>query len=107
MTQQRTSHPISSALLALLLTFTLAPASADDIAYQDAARKAFEAGHILPLRTILDQTNQTHPGQVLEAELEREDGIWIYEIKILRADGVVLKLSINAKDASLIKARQR
>lgn len=104
---QRTYHRISTALLTLLLTCALAPARADDAVYQDAARKAFEAGHILPLRTILDQTDRTHPGQVLEAELEREDGIWIYEIKILRSDGAVLKLSINAKDASLIKSRLR
>ena len=44
---------------------------------------------------------------VLEVELERKDGHWIYEIKILQADGLVVKLNFDAKDGSLIKTKSK
>ncbi len=100
-------HRISSALLALLFALVCAGANADGVVDHDAARKALEAGDILPLRTILDRAETTYPGRVLEVELERKGGYWIYEIKILQADGLVVKLNFDAKDGSLIKTKSK
>ena len=80
-------------------------ASADDVVGHDAARKALQAGEILPLQTILDRVETAYPGQVLEVELERKDGLWIYELRILQSGGLVVKLNFDAKDGSLIKTR--
>ena len=80
-------------------------ANADGFVDQDAARKALEAGDILPLRTILARAEASYPGQVLEVELERKGGLWIYEIKILQSDGLVVKLNFDAKDGSLIRTK--
>ncbi|MCG5502152.1 PepSY domain-containing protein [Ectothiorhodospira lacustris] len=61
------------------------------------------AGEIMPMEEVLRQAAGIVPGQFIEAELEREDGRYVYELKILDADGVRHKLYLNASDASLIK----
>lgn len=71
----------------------------------DRARRALEAGEILPLRTILDIVERDYPGQILEVELERDDGIWLYEIKLIGSGGIVIKLELNARDGSLLKKK--
>ena len=102
---QLSSRRGSTALLALLFAIMCACASADDVVGHDAARKALQAGEILPLQTILDRVETAYPGQVLEVELERKDGLWIYELRILQSGGLVVKLNFDAKDGSLIKTR--
>ena len=101
------SHRISSALLALLFALLSAGANANGGVDHDAARKALKAGDILPLGTLLAQAETTYPGQVLEVELERKEGLWIYEIKILQVDGLVVKLNFDAKDGSLIRTKSK
>jgi uncharacterized membrane protein YkoI len=100
-----------SSLVAVLLTAFLlvawaAPGRADG-GDHERARRALEAGEVLPLRTVLDRVESEHPGQVMEVELEREDGVWIYEIKLLRADGALVKLEIDARDGSLRRVKER
>ena len=45
--------------------------------------------------------------QVLELELEREDGRWIYEVKLLQADGQLLKLDLDARTAEVLSVKRR
>lgn len=73
----------------------------------DVARRAREAGEVLPLKTVLERIERQYPGQVMEVELEREGGRWIYEIKLLRSGGALLKLEVDARDGTLLRSRQR
>ena len=91
-------------LVAALAVGAAAPASASD---HDRARRAVEEGRILPLKEILARAQTVSPGQVIEAELEDEGGIVIYEIKILTVDSRVMKLSYNAATGELLKTRSR
>lgn len=68
------------------------------------ARRAVEAGEILPLRQILERAEAAYPGQFIEAELEREDGQLVYEIKLVTPQGGVLELYYDARTGSLLKA---
>ncbi|WP_323000821.1 PepSY domain-containing protein [Denitromonas sp.] len=91
-------------LLALLLsTALIAPGQADSD--HDRARRARDAGQVLPLPVILDRVALNYPGQVLEVELEDEDDRWIYEIKLVQPGGRLLKLEVDAADARVLKAR--
>ena len=81
------------------------PARADDD--QDKARQALQAGQVMPLRQILDRVEREQPGQVLEVELEQEEGQWLYEIKLLRADGSLAKLKVDARDGRILKVKGR
>lgn len=101
------SRLISSLAVAVLLVAALGavPVRADDD--HERARRAVEAGQILPLRDVLGRLERSHPGRVLEVELERDDGLWIYEVKLLQADGRLLKLKLDAKTAAVLKEKRR
>ncbi len=67
----------------------------------DRARRAVQAGEILPLQEVLNRLARRQPGQVLEVELERESGrCWVYEIKLLQPDGRLLKLQLDARNGA-------
>ena len=88
----------------LPLTISLAMADEGD---HDRARRALEAGEILSLRTIIARVADDYAGQIIEVELEREDGRWIYEIELLRSGGALVKLELDAGDGSLLDIRGR
>lgn len=71
----------------------------------ERARRAVEAGEVLPLREVLARVEVGHPGQVMELELERDDGMWLYEIKILQAGGVLIKLEVDARDGRVLAVK--
>jgi hypothetical protein len=77
----------------------------------DRARRALEAGEILPLRAILDRVEREYPGQVIDVELERDHGNgaehWIYDVKILRTGGSLVKLSVDARDGTIIRSKTK
>jgi uncharacterized membrane protein YkoI len=96
-------------LMAAVLLATLAwPAARaggkDD---HERARAAVLAGEVLPAQTVLERLRRSHPGQVLEIELEREDGRWIYEVKLLQADGQLLKLELDGLTADVLKLKRK
>jgi uncharacterized membrane protein YkoI len=94
-------------LASLLLGVTLAAAQAGDRGDHERARAAVQAGEVLPLSTVLERLQRTHPGQVLALELDQEDGRWIYEIKLLQSDGQLLKLDIDARSAEVLTIHRK
>ena len=82
-------------------------ALASDKGDHERARAAVKAGEVLPLRTVLDRLERTHPGQVLELELERDDGRWLYEIKLLQAGGRLVKLKVDARTAEVLRVKSQ
>ncbi len=93
---------------ALLLCTVVLPASwagsKDD---HEQARAAVLAGEVLPLPTVLERLQRTHPGQVLELELERHHGRWIYEVKLLQPGGQLLKVVVDARTAQVLETKQK
>jgi len=92
-------------VLALVAAIPLAQARRDGD--HDRARAAVQAGEVLALPAVLEQLRRSHPGQVLEVELEREDGRWLYEVKLLQADGQLLKLELDARTGAVLSERRR
>lgn len=91
----------------LVLAGLLAPAQAHDDDDHERARAALRAGEVLPLSTLLERLQRRHPGQVLEVELERDDGRWIYEVKLLRQDGLLFELALDARSGEVLSQRQK
>ncbi|MCM8597000.1 PepSY domain-containing protein [Accumulibacter sp.] len=73
----------------------------------DRARQALEAGEVLPLRTILERVERDYPGPVIEVELDRQHGLWVYEIRKLLAGGSLVKLKVDARDGRVLRSRTR
>ncbi|HRO03154.1 MAG TPA: PepSY domain-containing protein, partial [Terricaulis sp.] len=71
-------------LAALLagLAFAPAPAAADDDDH-DRARAAVSRRDALPLTRILEIAQRVAPGEVVEVDLDDDDGRLVYEIETL------------------------
>lgn len=96
------------ALASLLLVVSVqSSAWGHDSGDHERARAAVEAGQVLPLPMLLERLRRTHPGQVLELELERDDGRWIYEVRLLQANGQLLKLDVDAATAQVLQVKRR
>ncbi len=90
-------------LLGALALILIVPAQARDLD-QDEALRLRQQGAILPFEYFLEQAYQRHPGaRLLEAELEEEDGRYIYEIELLTRGGQVRELDFDAASGRLLK----
>jgi uncharacterized membrane protein YkoI len=100
-TSRRTISTSAAAGLALLVA---AAASAGES--HDEARRLQEAGTILPLERLLETVKAQHPGRIIETELERKKGRYVYEVKLVDEQGRVWELKYDARTAELLKAEQ-
>jgi uncharacterized membrane protein YkoI len=88
---------IAGSLLACLLLLTMS--HADD---HNAAKRLKESGDIVPLATILKTVSTTHPGRVLDAELQHQHGRPVYHVELVDAQGVVWYLRFDATQGTLL-----
>ncbi len=104
--KRRRSRPGRLWVLALLVGgLGLQPAWSGSKDDHNRARQAVQAGQVLPLRSVLERLEREHPGQVMEVELEQEEGRWIYEVKLLQPQGQLVKLKLDARTAALLPAK--
>ncbi len=108
----RTSLPFRHLLLSALTLclFSTSPMlRADDLDHDghELARKALEQGRVLPLRTVLEKIERNYDGQALKVEFERDDGRFIYEIRLLQRDGRLVKLKVNAVDGQVLEVKRK
>lgn len=91
-------------LLFGLLAFSL-PVAAQDRRDHERARAALEAGQIRPLAEVLAEAERRFRGRVIEAELERDDGQWLYELKILPPNGRMFVVELDAATGAVLRTR--
>ena len=77
----------------------------------ERARKALEAGEVLPLKTILERVERIYPGQVMDVELERDhqgsSERWIYKVKVLGSGGALVRRKVDARDGSMLGSKSQ
>jgi uncharacterized membrane protein YkoI len=69
----------------------------------DWARDAVRAGEIRSLAEILKRMEREFVGQVLEIELERDDGRIVYAVELLTPAGHVVELTYDARTGVLLE----
>jgi uncharacterized membrane protein YkoI len=97
---------LAAALFFLLLAAALVLTTGGALAGDDdhlLAKRALEEGRVLPLSDILAKVKAEIPGKEIEVELEAEDGILIYELKMLRPDGRVQEVEVDAATGKILK----
>ena len=90
-----------------LVALGVAPSWAGDGHDHDRARQAVEAGEALPLKVIMERVERDYPGKVMEVELEQMGVRWVYEIKVLRTGGALVKLKIDGRTGDIIGTAER
>jgi uncharacterized membrane protein YkoI len=89
-------------ILSLLLLGTAAAVHADEVSIGQT-RRLIEQGEILPLEQVIDMLQRQWPGHAIEVELEREDGVYLYEIEWLDPAGRVWELDVDARSGKLLE----
>ncbi|QGU33776.1 PepSY domain-containing protein [Thermochromatium tepidum] len=101
-----TATPRAVLLIALLGLVSL-QVTADPEADHERARAARLRGEVRPIAEILRQIGAQVPGEVIGIELERGrragQPVWIYELKILTADGRRLEVEVDAQDGRILE----
>lgn len=70
------------------------------------SNSGFAADTILPKQVVIEQALAQVPGRVLAADLQQGQPPR-YKVKVLRGDGRLKVLHINAKTGGLIRARKK
>lgn len=99
-----TRRLMQAGLALLALGAGLALASPKD---HDRALQAFQRGEVLSLQALLDQVPTLKNSQILEVELERHDGRWVYEIKSLEDGGRLVKRKLDARTGALLSTQDK
>lgn len=69
------------------------------------ARELLRRGQIVPLARVLEAVQKRVPGDVIEVELDRDDGQWRYKVKVLTPTGQVRKLYLDASNAAVTRIK--
>jgi len=89
--------------IAALALCLIATAQARDLD-QDEALRLRQEGVIQPLQQLLQQAMERYPGaRLLEAELEEDDDLYVYEVELLTVGGQVRELEFDAASGRLLK----
>jgi uncharacterized membrane protein YkoI len=97
--------PITALLGTVMLTGLASdPTWASDSKDHERARAALAAGQIRPLTEILAEVERRYLGRVIETELDREDGHWVYDFKLLPPSGQMFKLEVDATTGALLSS---
>lgn len=72
-----------------------------------AARLARESGEIMGLAELMARVERRYVGRIVKVELDREDGRWVYEFRLLPPDGRMFKVELFAADGTLRRTEGR
>ncbi|WP_205341542.1 PepSY domain-containing protein [Denitrificimonas caeni] len=97
---------LKSSRSAYLLALWLACAGqvvAHDLSHDEALR-LHKKGQILSSQTFIERALERHPkARLLELELEKKRGRYIYEVELLTVQGQVRELKFDASTGELLK----
>ncbi|TNH15234.1 hypothetical protein FHJ80_13920 [Halomonas sp. BL6] len=87
---------------ALVLVLLLMSSATGDQHWKDLHSEV-QRGDVVPLETILDWLDAHYMGDVLEIEVERDDGLVEYEIKLLGPQGQVVEFEFDGQSGQLMQ----
>lgn len=97
----------AAVLLAAFAALAAAPAvdagADDDLQEHEAARQAREQGLIRPLEEVIAAARTHVEGDLIEIELEREGGRYIYELEFIQPGGQIVELLIDARTMAIVE----
>ena len=84
-----------------------AAASDHDDRRHDAVRHAVEAGEIRSLADIMADVRGKLPGEIAGVEIERKNGRWLYEFRVIDARGRLFEVYIDARDGTIQRVKEK
>ena len=93
--------------LAAVLPTVAPPALRADERERDEVRQAVQRGHIRSLADILAAIRGKLPGEVAGVEIERKDGRWLYEFRVIDDKGRLFEVYVDAKTAAIERTKEK
>jgi uncharacterized membrane protein YkoI len=113
MKPMRLHHLLTLARMALLLASLASMAAPpsfardDDHERREAVRRAVEAGEVMPLSQILERVRGKVSGDITGIEIDREDGRWRYEFRVIDRGGRVLEVHVDARSGDIEQIEEK
>lgn len=93
-------------LLAMVASIPPAVRADEHLSDSDLAREAVERGEIMPLAKAVETLISQYPGEIVEVEFEREDGLPVYDLELVTEDGRLLDVEIDAATGAIIEVEE-
>lgn len=78
----------------------------DDHEDHDRAFRALREGEARPLADILEKVEEQLGGDIVGIEFERENGRYVYELKIVAPDGRLREVNVDAMTAEILSGER-
>lgn len=89
-------------LAVLSAILAAAPQTHADDDHLDRLRDAVNRGEVMPLSKLQDEVRHAFPGEIIKVELDEDDDRFIYEFKVLKANGRLVEIEMDAKDGRVL-----
>src|SRR5215207_2605032 len=97
-----TKNSLVTLLASACLTCTLQLAYADDDVMPADAARMQKSGEIISEEDLLKRVHAEFPGKVVETELERKGGRYVYEVEVVSEKGVKQEMQFDAKTGEVL-----
>ncbi len=106
-------HRLTSLLTAFMLALLASPYAASGheqsehraMTDEEKALGALERGEVLPLAQVMADLRDRIDGEISGIELEKENGVWVYEFKMISPRGQMMEIHMDAKTGLLIEKK--
>lgn len=79
----------------------------DDDDIHDRARRALNEGDVLPVSELLQRLHQQYEGDVVSTKYEFEYERWVYEFKLIKPNGHLEYVHMDARTGEIIDISDR
>lgn len=86
-----------------LILLLAGPVTAESDHDHDLAREAASRREILPLATVMQDVSERYSATLLEVELEREHGLYVYEFELITPEGRILEVLVDAATGEILE----
>ncbi len=90
-------------LLAVCLLIFAVGASAGHYLETAQVRRAVYAGHVVAYAEIEKTVNKLLKARIIRVDLGEDDGVWVYELRLLADDGRIVELALDAQSLQVLK----
>lgn len=74
---------------------------------QDAIWNAVKRGEIRPLADLIGIVRSKLPGEITGVEMERKDGQWIYEFRVVGDKGHLFEVHVDARSGDISEIKEK
>ena len=73
----------------------------------DDVMRAVEQGLVQPFSSLKSKVSEQLHGRIIRVELEEDDDIWIYELKLIDPNNNIVKVEYDAQTLTILEIKGR